>query len=177
VSILSQCDVRLAQNLRVLDCLWLMKLTPTFNGNIVCKYEWTKVSDSSNFPYVSEWEANWTINMFYALHLTNTQVYTDPSSVTHSWSLSDCSSLVNYSFIWNKSNTTGANSGTRTTYSSVDCSSSELLVRFQFIYPFESFYLLATSLSDKAFHDNKQLASKDRTFLSFHSVIQSLYTT
>jgi hypothetical protein len=29
----------------------------------------------------------------------------------------------------------------------------------------------------KAFHDNKQIASKDRTFLSFHSVIPSLYNT
>ena len=52
VSNLSQCNVRLAQNLRDLDCLWLMKLTPNCNGNIVCKYEWTKVSDASNFPYV-----------------------------------------------------------------------------------------------------------------------------
>ena len=29
----------------------------------------------------------------------------------------------------------------------------------------------------KAFHDIKQIASKDRTFLSFHSVIPSLYNT
>jgi hypothetical protein len=67
---------------------------------------------------------------------------------------------MTYRRFLNKSNTTGANSGTRTTYSSVDFSSSQLLVRFQFIYlslsvcvlwviicPFESFFLLATSLS------------------------------
>ena len=44
------------------------------------------------------------------------------------------SSFMTYRRFLNKSNTTGANSGTRTTYSSVDFSSSQLLVRFQFIY-------------------------------------------